>query len=1271
MPINSNPHTLPFEISGAHLQGLTPGTYAELLRRLLCAEATAHGLPMDSIHVASNVNAPDGGEDGYIGWTGGPDRTGFLPCRKNQFQLKCGEVFPKSAGCEVLAGKGQVKSMVRDVLGNGGCYTLLSNRPYTRRAIKEREKRISAALRKANLTVNEGQVRFRDADWIATWANRYPSVAAWAKELTQPGTVGPFRPWDHWAGSSEHQLSPWVDDDRLVSLRASVLQRITQEHGVIYIRGVPGVGKSRLVLEALRSADDGNLSIRGLVMYADEADDTVREIRETAETLAVAGSRAILVIDRCTPRTRRAVAGAVKRPGSRLSLVTIEDEALSMPPDPETLVVPEAPPEVTAKMVEQLAPNLPSEDNRRLQLLSRGFPGHTLAVVKAWKDSVQPPHATEDDIVEAFVVGRDTSQANLLMASARLLAVFGALRLGPPPEQDQLSEVARFRHDLVDTGLRAGVQLLVSRGVVKKFGGLVVFSPSPIALNLAEYQWREWAQDRWDEILAGSISPELKEFAARRLALLNTTGISQQVAAHLCRYGGPLEVNIRDLRASHAEVLTALVQINASQVVALLERCLSVVDLSEIKDEVRTKIARTLEQAAFQQDAFEDAASLLLDLAATESELHGSRATEAFRELFPLLLGKTEAPGSSRLAFLDAVAQTTSPRHRQVIVRALVAGIETQHFHRDVGAETHGLRPTLQSWRPTTTAEATAYVTGCVERLANFAIANDPAGKAARIGLGDRLRSLIWSGLIDIDIVERVVARIQGNLGAPWQGAIRSLNRFVRFDAKKVSPDLVNRVKALAATLQPSDLKPRALHLISQYVGDYSPREQSDDFDATRKRLMGDIRRVAEELVSRPTTLTSVLPEASSGPQMHAEWFGECIAEAAESPADWLEPVKAAFVGAPEAVRNSNLLAGFLYGLSKTHPSDVIEFKRMAARSAQFAPTLPDVCGHCGLTPDDIVLVTEALRGDLLTPLGLMRWTLAAARDKLSPSDLAPLLDALLDRGREGFPVAAHLIYTYVCDAPDGIDGLWPQVSRAAEGVTRWVLAEGDGLTEYAFESLMMLILKRGRQDPKARALALTLAGAFVESLGTGNEQLVKPLLPCLLSEFPEIAWPLIGQAAISETGPRWILESELREKPSPDTEARPAILDLPLETLFAWCQAHPDSAPAVVAATMPFLETDDEGAPISSLHPVMKRLLDEFGHCPGVPEAVSRNMGSFSWMGSATSVLQLYREPLAALQDHAKREVRKWARAKLREVEDRIQAAKAMDAEWKARTEI
>ena len=1267
VPSNSSPNTLPFEVSGGHIQALAPIDFAQLLRRLLSAEASAHGLPLDGIRVPSKITAPDGGEDGYIRWEGGPDRTDFLPCRTNQFQLKCGKILPNAAGREVLTGKGEVKPMVHDVLGADGCYVLLSNLSFTRKAAKVREERISKSLRDAGLTINAGQVLFRDADWVAIWVNRHPGTATWVKELTQPGTARPFHSWDHWAECREHQLSPLVDDNRLPTLQAAVLGQVTEEQGVIHICGLPGVGKSQLVLEALGPTDDRVRSITDLVMHAEELGSIAAEIRHTAETLAVSRSRAIIVVNRCTPETRRALASTVNRLGSRLSLVTIEDDAPPTPPDPRTIIVPEAPSDVTEQIVKNLAPpDLPSEDRRRLAALSRGYPEVALAVVKAWKESAPPlPHTTKDDLVEAFVIGRDSSQSNSLMASARLLAVFGALRVGEESES-QLPEVSRFLHGLGIEQLHAAIQCLVRRGIAKERGRLVIFPPSPLALRLAERQWEEWTPGKWDEILAGNANSELPALAAHRLALLNTTRVSQKVARHVCRPGGPLDDQKPFSASIHAEVLSALVQIDARLVVDLLARSLeSVPGLSDVKDEARRHIVRTLEQAAFRADTFEDAADLLLDLAVAENEPYANNATEVFKALFPLLLSKTEAGKSTRLRFLDGVAKTTDPRRRAIIVGALVAGIETDHFHRDVGAETHGLRPALHSWHPTTTKEAAEYLSAGVKWLTQFAVTDDPAGKAAREGLGCRLRSLIASGLVEVECVEGVVNQVQDHLRTPWKEAIRSLNHFIRFDAEKASSQTVDRVIALVKSLQPRDLESKALLLISQYVGDYPPGKDLS-LEVAEKLLNDDIRRVAEELVNQPATLKNLLPEASSNPRVNAAWFGECIAVSANSPLDWLEPVKDAFLQAPEDVRYPSVLTGFLYGLSRTHASAVTEFKRAAAQSAQFAPVLPAVCGYCGIKSEDIELVIEAVRKKLLSPSELMQWTLANKQE-----EFAPLFDALLDQGSEGFPAAVHLISTYVGDDNDKIDHLWSQVIRVVEGTKHWEDTDFDGMTAYNFEELMKSVLNRGRQDSNARALALVLASTFITLIGSRKPRLVEPLLPILLSDFPEISWPLIGQSIISRDEQHWLFQFALGDIPRPETQPNPAILNLPEETLFAWCLANPDRAPAFVAATVPLLEAEATGGPSRSLHPVMRRLIDEFGHSRSVLEAISRNMGSFSWAGSASSVFHLYREPLLELQNHTKREVRKWARVELASLEDSIRIADERYAEWNARSEI
>ena len=86
---------------------------------------------------------------------------------------------------------------------------------YAWKQVNARESSIRKALRDAGMTIDDDQVEFRDADQIALWVNNHPSVATWLKEQTQPGTIGPFRSWSHWAGRTEYDQSPIVEDERL------------------------------------------------------------------------------------------------------------------------------------------------------------------------------------------------------------------------------------------------------------------------------------------------------------------------------------------------------------------------------------------------------------------------------------------------------------------------------------------------------------------------------------------------------------------------------------------------------------------------------------------------------------------------------------------------------------------------------------------------------------------------------------------------------------------------------------------------------------------------------------------------------------------------------------------------------------------------------------------------------------------------------------------------------------------------------------------------
>ena len=130
-------------------------------------------------------------------------------------------------------------------------------------------------------------------------------------------------------------------------------------------------------------------------------------------------------------------------------------------------------------------------------------------------------------------------------------------------------------------------------------------------------------------------------------------------------------------------------------------------------------------------------------------------------------------------------------------------------------------------------------------------------------------------------------------------------------------------------------------------------------------------------------------------------------------------------------------------------------------------------------------------------------------------------------------------------------------------------------------------------------------------------------------------------------------------------------ILNLPQETLFAWGHAHPDRAPAFVAELVPVLTTKEAGTPERSLHPVMERLLDEFGEREDVRLAIDLNIHTFGWIGVNDSLLARYMEPLNKLFQHPKPQVRSWAKGMLRQLDASVVNARSLDEEQEAVDEV
>ena len=1259
----------PFEVAGEHVARLNERELPQLLQYLLSAEAQAHGLPAAGIHVTASIHIADGGEDGRIEWTGGPDRTPFIPSRLCQFQLKAGSIGPKAAGREVLTRKGVVKHIVHSTLEAGGYYVMLCAHSYVQKVIEKREHSIREALRDAGLTIDDAQVDFRGADQIADWANHHPSVATWLKERTQPGTIGPFRSWGHWAGRAEHDGSPWVEDERLLGLRAWLRNRMTGLRGVCRIVGWSGIGKSRLILEAVGPTEEDDAAGRflsDLVLYADGSETGFEAINRVVQTLADDGQRAVVVVDRCAPESHRILVGMVLRRSSQLSLVTIDDEVPTGTPDKTTVEIPKAPSAVTEAIINHVLPGLPSEDRWRLERLSEGFPRIAVLVGQAWTESRPIAHVIEDDLVNAFILGRRPQERDLLLKSATLVATFGLVRV-EHPDGDQLGEIAARGRGLTAADLRAAVQRLIDRGAAQPRGRTVTIQPHPIAMKLAERQWREWSREEWDAVLAGDGNPELKVLAARQLARLDTTEAAPKIVQHVCRIGGPFDGFEGISRTDHAEVLTALAEVDREAVAGQIERSLGDVEnLSAVEGDARQHLVCALEKIAFHPDSFEDGARLLLRLAVAENETWGNDATDQFKNLFPVLQGKTAAGGNARLSVLDEAAETDDPRQCAIVVEALIAGSGMDHFSRFLGPESQGSRPALKSWRPAMDKEAASYVQGCVTRLAEFAARDDEAGRNARAGLGRNLCGLVGSGFIDV--VETAVRQMGATAGY-WPEALEGLGHFLRYDAGKTGQEAANRVRTLIAELTPQSLESRVRFLVTEMPWDY-PYDEDLHFEARDRRRVEAVRALAAELVQPPALLNGVLPQLSRGGQRMTYTFGVAVADLADSPLNWLEPIILAVVETPERERNHDLLSGYVAGIAEDHPDIVEALKQRAAQSPDLAPALPLICWRLGITSSDIDLVIGALRAGRLPPPALMQWTSGGALARVPAPSVAPLIDVMLDHNAEAFAVAMGLMESCTRSARGKIADFRPQIRKSVESFTRWKQLRKHQGAAADFERIVRWMLEQGRGNGDASATALALAKALVNAEDHRGGRFLKPVIPKLLSGFPEIAWPLIGQAIVSDRQRARHLAHVLRGRRPADGEGNPIILSLPEDTLFAWCHAHPDRAPAFAAGVVPVLAGSELEASGRSLHPVMIRLLDEFGDREGVLRAVLGNMRTFSWSGSLASRFALYEEPLTTLRDHPKPKVRRWATATLRGLATTIENAHDEEEEREARRE-
>ncbi|TIT97057.1 MAG: hypothetical protein E5W55_09800 [Mesorhizobium sp.] len=601
-----------------------------------------------------------------------------------------------------------------------------------------------------------------------------------------------------------------------------------------------------------------------------------------------------------------------------------------------------------------------------------------------------------------------------------------------------------------------------------------------------------------------------------------------------------------------------------------------------------------------------------------------------------------------------------------IVVDALLEASSLHSHAQLMGPETHGSRPELTPWQPKYWKDAFEYVIACADRLAEIALRDDTVGMQALNGLANEFRSYVSGGLLDE--VEKWVVKIQA-VHPYWPAALNTLGDVLQYDLSGLKEGDEARVRKLVADLSPQDIATRVRFLVTEMPWDY-PVDEQLDFDEREQRQTETVRDLAREMLAQPEELLALLPDLSVDEQRKIVAFGRAIAELADDPLAWEDPIKRAYASVAEGRRNFGLITGYYSGLAARHPTVVEAYKQQAAHSNIYVHTLPFLCLLLGITPEDVRLVCKSLKAGILPPGAVSNWGTGGVLAKLGPASAAPLFDQLLAMDGVGYSVGLDVMGMFVHGSLDRLEDLRPQLMLAADNVGKRPERKRSQMDAHHFERMMGWLLKRGRNDADARTVARTLATYLASDPNGFARELIKPLLPIMFQDFASIAWPPLGRAIVQDRTTAWRIEHALGDSFSFTDKKDPAILYVPEDILFAWAHANPDTAPAFLARVLPVLAPRAEGAE-RSFHPLLAKLLNEFGDRDDVRSSVMQNMRTFGWSGSLTTYYALYEEPLRSLFEHPIGALRRWAKVAYAQMRKQVESAQRdddeQDAQWNA----
>lgn len=687
---------------------LEKGEFEHFCRELLVDERRYRHDLGSEIEGPEKTDRPDGGCDLLFLVKGTPhmasevyqDHHGVRPLTpdagKRAYSCKTGANWRKTANEEAK----ERSHRVIEILQAGGSFTLLVNQPVTRRGelVKQLAESYASRMGHGGPTGDElvERIRVIDANDLCEFLKELQPrriSERFARVLGIEETVEllDFEKWEIEHTRDRPPAPSFVRDPEREAIRERLSAVISSGHPdryqrIVWILGPPGIGKTRLVLEALR---EDRFNRRVLVALGAEDGQNALLVRRVFERFP----GTILVVDDCPADRADALAGYARQleadVGAALVILTprarhgLRTSAISEQLEVQPLLQGE-----TEKIVrEQLGSRAEPELVARLAAISEGYPWFA-ALVAGELDAGRPSPRSVAEAADLALASPRSEGARWEDAVIDRARALFAVMLTEDTDWAELDDkgredlcyavgvetygaLERARSECERRGLirvRAGGKFkyvtpeILAREVARKLllGG-PPGGPTPLGRRLRRVP--HWARALYERL--EQLGMDVGELGA---LMEDVVAQVEEAAPGLSIFGaGGIPTAALLLAARYAPVaLSAALRARVEE---------SSMEELRARRDVRRPLVWTLETAVRCTGGFESAEAALFRLALAENEPYGNNATSEWKSLFHIGLNPTRVSWEGRVTRLRDRCRTGPPEARRLGLLGLDAAL--------------------------------------------------------------------------------------------------------------------------------------------------------------------------------------------------------------------------------------------------------------------------------------------------------------------------------------------------------------------------------------------------------------------------------------------------------------------------------------------------------------------------------------------------------------------------------------------------------------------